>query len=117
MWWFIIAGAIAAGLFVGYLVIITFNWLKNKIITLAAQKRVKKVVVADMEHLVKNSTNKISLSELNSITGGRRAEVIAAVDCDNQIVGDIEIAKDKNSTLDSEVEELLGRDKTVVVEV
>lgn len=113
----IIAGLIAAGMFVAYLVAISMRWLVNKINTKAAEKRVKNVVVADMENLVKNSSNKISLSELNSITGGRRAEVIAAVDEDNRIVGDVEIAQDKNTFLDPEVEELLGREKTVVVGV
>lgn len=113
----IIAGLIAAGVFVGYLVAISMRWLINKINSKAALKNVKNVVVADMENLVKNSNNKISLAELNNITGGRRAEVIAAVDDDNKIVGDIEIAKDTNRFLDPEVEELLGRDKTVVVGV
>ena len=113
----IIAGAIAAGLFIGYVVAITINWLVNKINAKAAEKRVKNVVVADMENIVKNSNNRISLSELNSITGGNRAEVIAGIDENNRIVGDIEIAKDSNKYLDPEVEELLGREKTVVVGV
>lgn len=111
-----IIGAIAAGLFVGYLVAITFTWLKNKITSKAAEKRVKSVVVADMENLVRNSSNKITLDELNNITGGRRAEVIAGVDENNRIVGDVEIAKDTNNYLDPDVQELLGREKTVVVE-
>ena len=111
----IIIGLIAAGVFVGYLVAITMRWLVNKINAKFAEKRVKNVIVADMENLVENSNNKISLNELNDITGGRRAEVIAAVDGDNRIVGDIEIAKDKNRSLDPEVEELLGREKSVVV--
>ena len=112
----IIIGCIAAGVFIGYLVAITFPWLKNKITSKAAENRVKSVVVAEMENLVRNSNNKISLSELNNITGGRRAEIIAGVDSNNRIVGDIEIAKDKNDILDPDVEELLGREKKVVVE-
>lgn len=111
-----IVGAIAAGLFACYIVAITFTWLRNKITSKAAEKRVKSVVVADMENLVRNSNNKISLDELNNITGGRRAEVIAGVDENNRIVGDVEIAKDKNDYLDPDVQELLGREKTVVVE-
>ncbi len=117
MSFFAILAVIAAGLFVGYFIAITINWLVNKINAKAAEKRVKNVVVADMENLVKNSNNRISLDELNSITGGRRAEVIAGLDENNQIVGDVEIAKDKNQYLDPEVEELLGREKTVVVGV
>ncbi len=113
----IIAGAIAAGLFIGYIVAITFSWLRNKINEKAAQKRVKKVIVADMENLVKNSENKISLEDLNAMTGENRAEVIAAVDSNNEIVGDVEIAKDSNLDLDAAVEELLGREKSVIVEV
>ena len=113
----IIAAAIAAGCFLAYFIPITFEWLRNKITSIAAQKRVKNVVVADLENLVRNSSNKISLSELNSITGGNRAEVIAGLDNNNAIVGDVEIAKDKNINLDNEVAELLGREKTVVVGV
>lgn len=111
-----IIGAIAAGLFACYLVTITFSWLKNKIAIKSAEKRVKSVVVADMENLVINSNNKISLDELNNITGGRRSVVIAGVDENNRIVGNVEINTDKNDYLDPDVQELLGREKTVVVE-
>ena len=111
-----IIGAIAAGLFACYLVTITFSWLKNKIAIKSAEKRVKSVVVADMENLVINSNNKISLDELNNITGGRRSVVIAGVYENNRIVGNVEINTDKNDYLDPDVQELLGREKTVVVE-
>ncbi|MDY4819355.1 MAG: hypothetical protein SO206_03755 [Bacilli bacterium] len=112
----LIIAAIAAGLFAFYLVTITFTWLKNKIAIKSAEKRVKSVVVADMENIIINSNNKISLDELNNITGGRRSVVIAGVDENNRIVGNVEIDTDKNDYLDPDVQELLGREKTVVVE-
>lgn len=113
----IVAGAVAAGLFVGYFVAITINWLRKKITVKLAEKNVKHVIVADIENLVKNSSNRITLSDLNSITGGRRAEVIAAVDEKNKIVGDIEIAKDTNVDLDAEVDEILGEERKIVVDI
>ena len=112
----LIAGAIAAGLVCVYLVAITFKWLKNKIVQRMAEKRVKKVVVADIENLVKKSNNRISLEDLEAMCDGKRAEVIVGLDEDNNIVGDVEIARDANSTLDAEVEELLSKEKMVVVE-
>ena len=112
----IIAGAIAAGLGIAYLVAITFNWLRNKIRQKIAERRTKSVVVADIENLVRKSNNRIPLSELDAMTGGRRAEVIVGLDEYDNIVGDVEIARDTNSTLDAEVEELLGREKIVIVD-
>lgn len=112
----LIIAAIVAGLFACYLVTITFTWLKNEIAIKSAEKRVKRVVVADMENLLINSNNKISLDKLNNITGGKRSVVIAGVDENNRIVGNVEIDTDKNDYLDPDVQELLGREKTVVVE-
>ena len=40
----------------------------------------------------------------------------AGVDENNRIVGNVEIDTDKNDYLDPDVQELLGREKTVVVE-
>ena len=112
----LLATALAAGFCITYLIEITFNWLRNKIRQKIAERRIKRVVVADIENLARKSGNRISLSELDAMTGGRRAEVIAGIDDYGHIVGDVEIARDLNYTMDSDVEELLGRDKMVIVE-
>ena len=44
------------------------------------------------------------------------SKVIVALDNNNRVIDDIEVVKDKNTVPDSEVEELLGRERMVVVE-
>lgn len=111
-----LAGLLVAGSYIIYLIAITFRWLKNKIRQKIAERRAKKVVVADIENLARKSQNRISLSELEAMTGGKRAELVVGLDEDDNIVGDVEIIRDSNYSLDPEVEELLGREKMVVVE-
>lgn len=111
-----IAAAVAIGALIAYAVAMTFKWLKNKIKDKMAQKNVKKTAVADIEKLIDECENKVSMDELMSMSDKGYSHVMVSVDDNNQVVGDVEIIKDTNEELDAEVERLLGRERMVVVE-
>lgn len=111
-----IAAAVAAGTILAFVVAFTFKWLKNKIHNLISARNAKKVLVSDITALAKECENKIDTRGLDNLANQGFSKVIAAVDENNQVVGDVEFYKDKNINLDAEVEELLGEEKMVVVE-
>ena len=110
-----IVGLIAVGCLVVYAVILTIKWIKDKIKQKLAQKNVKKVAVADIEQLIAECDNTVSIDALDDLTEKGYSHIMVDVGYDDKIVGDISVIKDENATLDSEVEELLGRDGMVVV--
>lgn len=112
-----ILGVIAAGCLVAYAVILTFKWLVNKVKEKLSQKNVKKVAVADLEELINNCDNKMSFSDLESLTKEGYTHVVATVDNDGN-VSEVEAIKDTSETIDQEVEELINRtgDGMIVIE-
>lgn len=114
-----IVGLIALGCLVAYAVVLTIKWLRNKISEKLAQKNVKKVAVADLEELINECDNKVSLSDLNDLVDKGYTHMMADVGYDGEIVGDVEVIQDKNDSIDREVEELINRTKQgmVLVEV
>lgn len=111
-----IVGLIAAGALVAYAIVLTIKWLRNKIKEKLAAKNVKKVAVADIEQLIGECDNTVSIDALDDLANQGYSHIMADVDYNNKIVGDIEVIKDKNEYLDEDVEELLGREGMVVVE-
>ena len=103
-----IVGLIALGCIVAYAIIVTFKWLKNKIKEKLAAKNAKKVAVADLNELIDECDNKVSLKDLENLTDEGYTHLVATVDTDNK-VSDVEVIKDKNETIDSEVESLINR--------
>ncbi len=112
---FALAGAIAAGIAIGGLIIaaiyMTFKWVKNKFAEKLAKKNVNKVAMVAMEKMVEECPNQISLSDLEK-TGDY---CMAEIDANGQVVGDLEFVKDQNASLDREVDALLKKERMVVV--
>jgi len=112
----IIAGAIIVGALVSYAVYLTGKWLRDKIKEMIAKKHAKKVLISDIENLVKNCDNKKTLSELNKLVEvGYDFVAVAVDDTGKNIVGDAEIIKDINDELDDEVEQMLGSERMILI--
>lgn len=111
-----IVGLIAVGCLVAYAIVLTIKWIKDKVKQKLAQKNVKKVAVADIEQLIAECDNTVSIDALDDLTEQGYSHIMVDVGYDDKIVGDISVIKDENTTLDAEVEQLLGRKGMVVVE-
>ena len=116
MFFLAIAGAIALGCLIAYAVVLTVKWIRDKIREKIRVKKAKKVMVADLEQLIEECDNTVSLDALDDLVDGGYTHLMVGVDENNKVVDDVEIIKDKNSSLDEEVEELLGKSGMVVVE-
>ena len=110
-----IVGLIALGCLVAYAVVLTIKWLKNKISEKLAKKNVKKVAVADLEELINECDNTVSLSNLNDLVDEGYTHLMADVGYDGKIVGEVEIIKDESDSIDRDVEELINRTKQGMV--
>lgn len=104
-----IVGLIALGCIVAYVVVLTIKWLRNKIKEKLAKRNVKKVAVADLEELIEECDNTVSLNELNDLVDKGYTHLMVDVGYDGKIVGDVEVIKDENDSIDRDVEELLNR--------
>lgn len=111
---------IIALLLLGYITVkiiaLTFKWLRNQIKERLAKKNTKKVAVADIQQLINECDNTVSMDELDKLADEGYTHFMAEVDYDNQIEGEITVIKDTSDTLDKDVERLLGRKGMVVVE-
>ena len=118
-----IIGMIAAGVFVANVVMMTFVWLKNKINKMLEKPNAKRVAVVDwqkfFEDELKNPDKgtRIDTDTLNKINNQGYSHGMVAVDSEDKIIGEVELIKNQNDTLDAEVEKLLGKDGFLVVEV
>ena len=110
-----LVGLIALGCLVAYAVVLTFRWLKNKIREKLAKKNVKKVAVADLEELINECDNTVSLSGLNDLVDEGYTHIMADVGYDGKIVEDVEVIKDESDTIDREVDELINRTRQGMV--
>jgi len=110
-----IVGMVAAGCLLAYAVVVTIKWLKNKIKEKLAAKNVSKVAYADIEKLIDECENKMSMDEFNSLTENGYTHIMATVDENGQITGQVDVIKNENDTIDEEVEQLLGRKGMVVI--
>lgn len=104
-----IVGLIALGCLIAYAVVLTIKWLRNKIAEKLEKKNVKKVAVADLEELIDECDNTVSLKDLNDLVNEGYTHLMADVGYDGKIVGEVEVIKDENDTIDKDVEELLNR--------
>ncbi len=104
-----IIALIAAGCLIAYAIVLTLKWLKKKISEKLAKRNVKKVAVADLQDLIDECENKVSMSELNNLANQGYTHLMAEVGNDGNIVNEVELIEDTNDSIDSEVEELLNR--------
>lgn len=111
-----IAAAVAVGALVAYAIALTMKWITNKVREKMAMRNVKKTAVADIEKLIDECDNKVSMEELEKMADKGYSHVMVSMDSNNEIIGDVEIIKDTNDELDREVRQLLGREHMVVIE-
>ena len=104
-----IIGLIALGCLVAYAIVLTIKWIRNKVAEKLAKKNVKKVAVADLEELINECKNEVSLNDLDDLVDEGYTHMMVEVGHDGNVVGDVEVNKDKNDTIDKDVEELLSR--------
>lgn len=109
-----IVALVAAGCIVAYAVIVTAKWIKNKIKDKIRQRNAKKVAVADIEQLINQCDNQVSIDELDSLVDEGYDYLVASVD-DSGNVDDVEVVKDTSDYSDSEVDKLLGKKGMIVV--
>lgn len=112
-----IIGLIAAGCLVAYAAVVTIKWLKNKISEKLAKRNVNKVAVADLEELINECDNTVSLSDLNELVDQGYTHMVADVGYDGKIVDDIEMIKDESDSINRDVQELLNRTKQGMIVV
>ncbi len=104
-----IVALIAAGCLVAYAIVLTFRWLKNKIKKLFDQPEVNKVAVADLEELIEECDNEVTLKELEDLSDKGYTHVIATVNENGKVNNDVEVIRDTNDTLDDEVAQFINR--------
>lgn len=109
-----IAAFAAIGAIVAYAVILSFRWLKNKIREKFREKNVKKVAVADLQKMIDECENTVSMEELDELSEQGYTHVMATVDNAGKVSG-LDVIKDENESLDEQVDRMLGREKMVVV--
>ena len=112
-----IIGLIAAGCIIAHVVSLTVQWIRKKIREKKALRNIKKVALADIDTLVRECDNRVSLADLDALADKGYSHVMVEVDENGKISGDVDVIKDTNYTLDSDVERLLGSKGMVVVEV
>ena len=105
-----IAGIIALGTLVTYVVALTIRWLKNKIRSMLAKRNIKKVAAMDLEKLIDECPNQKTLDDLYD---DGYDKVIATVNNSGKIE-DVEVVKDTSGG-DCEVDAFLGNEQMVVV--
>lgn len=104
-----VIGLIAAGCIIAHIIVLTFKWLKNKIREKLAKKNIKKVAVADLEELIEECDNTVSLNELDELVDKGYTHLMADVGYDGKIVDDVEIIKDESDSIDREVKEFINK--------
>lgn len=113
-----IAGMIGAGYLVAITVLLTFAWLTSKIRQRFADKKAKKVAVAELDRLIQSCSNIVSLEQveqLNEVSNEGYTHLMATVD-DTGKVYDVEVIKDTSDTLDEEVSRFINNtDEGMVV--
>lgn len=112
-----ILGLIALGIIATTVVALTVTWIVRKIKEKKALGYVKKVMVTDIRELANSCDNTVTLDQLDELVDKGYTHIMADVNSTGEVVGEVEVIKDTNQTLDDEVEKLLGRKGMVVVEV
>ena len=106
-----VAALIAAGIFITKVIKFTFNYVKNKIQEHINKNNAKKTLIAQVKTLADNCPNKVDLKDLDNYD-----YVLASVDENGEVVGDMELITDENTTTDQRIERLLSDEGMVVVE-
>ena len=103
-----IIGIVALGCLVTHVIMLTFRWLANKIREKFAKKETQKVAVADLHEMIESCDNTMTIDQLEKLEDEGYTHWVATVD-DNGKVSDVEAIKDKNDTIDEEVDRFINR--------
>ena len=90
-----IIALILAGIFITVVLYLKYQDWKNKIAEKKRQRNARKVVSAELKALEKQCTNRASLDELDRLANEDVTHVMAAMDSSGNIIGDVELIKDK----------------------
>ena len=112
-----IIGLIAAGCVVAFVVALSVRWIAKRIREKKALRNIKKVAIADIDTLVRECDNRVSLDDLDTLAEKGYSHVMVEIDDSGKVTGSVDVIRDTNDTLDSDVEKLLGKKGMVVVEV
>ena len=112
-----IGALMAANAVVVHVIALTIDWIKKKVKEKLALKKAKKTAFADIKETVKNCRNTMSLDDLDRLADEEGyTHLMVTLDDNDEIIGDLEMIKDTNSSLDPEVRRLLGKEGMVVIE-
>lgn len=90
---------------------LTFEWLKQRLKGKMDKTHVNKVAMVEIEKLAAECGDTISLSDLKALGDF----CIAEIDANGEVWGELEFIKDSNPSLDKKVDELLKKERMVVV--
>ena len=63
----IVALGVAAGILIAKIAMLTFSWLTNKIKQKLAKRNVSKVAVAEIQEIINNTKNQVTIDELEAM--------------------------------------------------
>lgn len=105
--------AIIAGAY--FVVKFTLEWIKKRLKQYFSDEDVDAAVVAEICKAMDECTNRRSYELLKKAREKGYSYIMYKTE-NGTITGDVDFIKDKNSSLDPEVEELLGPDEMVIME-
>jgi hypothetical protein len=115
-----IIALIAIGCLIAYAIALSIKWIRNKVKEKLESKKTSKVAVAEIEHLLEQaiaeSENTTTLAALDKLVDEGHTHILVGVDVNGNVIGDVELIKDENDQLDDEVNQLLGRERLVIIE-
>lgn len=103
-----IAVGVAAGTLIAKAIMMTINWLRNKIKAKLAKRNTQKVAVAELGKLVEKCENQASLADLEELCEQGCSHVIASVNTSGE-VEDVELIEDTSKVIDQDVKTLINR--------
>ncbi len=93
---------------------LTLDWVLNKIDKWIFNKEAQGGLIADIDAMMENVPEK-SLAALRKAKAKGYTNVMAKIGDDGRIKGSVELIKDTSTTPDSELQEILGKEKMAVI--
>lgn len=117
---FAIIAAVGIAYIARTIIKITFNWVRNKINSLFAKRKTRKVLMQDVSEMIRKAAEECEHTMSQEEFNNYKSEindydfVVAGIDDEGQ-VQDIELVKNTDAKLDEEVERLLGPKREILV--
>lgn len=93
---------------------VLFSWVKEQLLSRLKKKNVKKTSMISMDKIIDECKNTMSFDDLENLK--TKGDFCFADLDENDNVIDIEMVKDKNASLDKDVEALLTDERMIVIE-